>query len=170
MKKILGLLISLFLISGVSFAQNIKFAHINFEQLIDAMPEKEAALKTLQQEFREAQNIIEEMSVELNRRYMNAQKTIDTMSAMGRQMLEEELMNQQQRIQQYQASAEQRLLERRESLLNPIIERAQNAINKVAEKEGYIYVFDVSEGSQVLYFSSKSTDILSLVKKELGIE
>lgn len=170
MKKILTVCITLFLISGFSYAQNLKFGHINFEELIDAMPEKETALKTLQREFREAQNIIEEMSVELNRRYMNAQRSVDSMSAMGRQMLEEELMMQQQRIQQYQATAEQRLMERREALLNPILEKAQAAVKAVAEKEGFVYVFDISEGSQVLYFSSRSTDILPLVKKHLGIE
>lgn len=169
MKKILTICTTLLLLSGISYAQTQKFAHIDFEKLIDAMPEKEVALQTLQKEYKEAQNMIEEMSVELNRKYMNAQKSLDTLSALGRQMLEEELMQQQQRIQMYQKNAEQRLSERRESLLNPILQKAQNSVKEVAEKEGFIYVFDTSEGSQILYFSAKSTDILSLVKKHLGI-
>ncbi len=169
MKKILTICTTLLLLSGISYAQTQKFAHIDFEKLIDAMPEKEVALQTLQKEYKEAQNMIEEMSVELNRKYMNAQKSLDTLSALGRQMLEEELMQQQQRIQMYQTNAEQRLSERRESLLNPILQKAQNSVKEVAEKEGFIYVFDTSEGSQILYFSAKSTDILSLVKKHLGI-
>jgi len=169
MKNFLTICIALLLFSGVSYAQSQKFAHIDFEKLIDAMPEKEVALQTLQKEYKEAQNMIEEMSVELNRKYMNAQKSYDTLSTMGKQMLEEELMQQQQRIQQYQTTAEQRLAERREALLNPILEKAQAAVKEVAEKEGFIYVFDTSEGSQILYFSAKSIDILSLVKKHLGI-
>ncbi|MCK9561842.1 MAG: OmpH family outer membrane protein [Bacteroidales bacterium] len=169
MKKFLTICTTLLLLSGISYAQTQKFAHIDFEKLIDAMPEKEVALQTLQKEYKEAQNMIEEMSVELNRKYMNAQKSLDTLSALGRQMLEEELMQQQQRIQMYQKNAEQRLSERRESLLNPILQKAQNSVKEVAEKEGFIYVFDTSEGSQILYFSAKSTDILSLVKKHLGI-
>ncbi|MFW5851986.1 MAG: OmpH family outer membrane protein [Bacteroidota bacterium] len=169
MKNIIKLIIAFFFISGVSYAQNQKFAHIDFEKLVEAMPEKQQALNALQKEYKEAQDMIEEMSVELNQKYMNAQESYDTLSDMGRQMLEEELMSQQQRIQQYQTSAEEKLMKRREALLNPVIEKAQQAINAVAEEKGYMYVFDVSKGSQVLYFSGKSDDILSLVKKHLGI-
>ncbi|MFO7868608.1 MAG: OmpH family outer membrane protein [Bacteroidales bacterium] len=171
MKNILKFTVAFFLviISSAGIVQAQKFAHVDFQKLVEAMPERQKALQTLQEEYKEAQDMIEEMSVELNQKYMNAQKNYDSLSEMGRQMLEEELMSQQQRIQEYQTNAEKKLSERREELLNPVIEKAQKAIDVVAEEEGYIYVFDVSEGSQVLYFSGKSENILPEVKKQLGI-
>lgn len=146
-----------------------KFAHINFEQLIDAMPEKETALANLQKEYNEVKNLIEEMSVDFNKRMVEVQKTYDSMSQTAKQLVEQELQEKQQRIQGYQVDAEAKLTQRREELLSPILDKAEAAIKKVGEREGFVYVFDVSKGSQVLFFSKSSTDIMSLVKKELGI-
>jgi outer membrane protein len=146
-----------------------KFAHINFEQLIDAMPEKEAALADLQKEYNEVKNLIEEMSVDFNKKVAEAQKVYETLSATAKQMKEQELQELQQRIQTYQLNAEQQLTTRREQLLSPILDKAEAAVQKIGEREGFIYVFDVSKGSQVLFYSKHSTDIMALVKKELGI-
>ncbi|MDR1760829.1 MAG: OmpH family outer membrane protein [Bacteroidales bacterium] len=169
MKNILKItcLALLFVVPTIANAQ--KFAHINFEQLIDSMPEKETALADLQKEYNEVKNLIEEMSVEFNKKVADAQKTYETLSATAKQMLEQDLQESQQRIQSYQLNAEERLAQRREELLSPILNKAEEAIKKVAEREGYIYVFDVSKGTQVLYHSKNSTDVMPLVKKELGI-
>jgi outer membrane protein len=169
MKHFAKLVILTFLLIGASVAQAQKFGHINFEELIDAMPEKQEALNTLQKEYNEVKNLIEEMSVEFNKKLINAQKSYETMSKTSQEMLEKELQESQTRIQQFQSSAEERLMKRREDLLNPIIDKAEAAVKKVAEREGFMYIYDVSKGSQVLYYSSKSIDIMPLVKKELGI-
>lgn len=146
-----------------------KFAHINFEQLIDAMPEKETALADLQKEYNEVRNLIEEMSVDFNKKVAEAQKVYETLSATAKQMKEQELQELQQRIQTYQMNAEQQLTTRREELLSPILDKAEAAVKKIGEREGFIYVFDVSKGSQVIWYSKNSTDIMPLVKKDLGI-
>ncbi|MDR2962909.1 MAG: OmpH family outer membrane protein [Bacteroidales bacterium] len=147
-----------------------KFAHINFEQLVEAMPEKATSLATLQKEYGEVKNLIEEMSVDFNKRVAEAQKTYESLSPSAKQLLEQDLQETQQRIQNFQMNAEQQLTARREELLSPILDKAEAAIKKIAEREGFIYVFDVSKGSQVLYYNPKlSTDVMPLAKKELGI-
>ncbi len=169
MKNIVKITCLALLIAVPTMVNAQKFAHINFEQLIDAMPEKEAALADLQKEYNEVKNLIEEMSVDFNKRYLEVQKTYDTLSQTAKQMVEQELQEKQQRIQTYQMNAEQQLAQRREDLLSPIIDKAEVAIRKIGEREGFIYVFDVSKGSQVLFYSKSSTDVMPLVKKELGI-
>lgn len=169
MKQLLKIASIILLISSTTSAYSQKFGHINFEQLIESMPEKEIALNNLQKEYNEVKNLIEEMSVDYNKKLMNAQKTYDSLSKTSQQMLEQDLQESQMRIQQYQSSAEERLSARREELLNPIIEKAEAAVKKVAERDGFMYIYDVSKGSQVIYYSAKSIDILPLVKKELGI-
>nr|HPH16120.1 OmpH family outer membrane protein [Bacteroidales bacterium] len=159
MKHLAKLVIVSILILGASVAQAQKFGHINFEELIESMPEKQKALDSLQKEYNEVKNLIEEMSVEFNKKLMNAQNSYETMSKTSQEMLERELQESQARIQQFQTTAEERLMKRREELLNPIIDKAEVAVKKVAEREGFMYIYDVSKGSQVLYYSSKSIDV-----------
>ena len=73
-----------------------------------------------------------------------------------------------QRFQEYQAAAQKDIRDLQAKLMQPILEKAHNAIKKVGEDKGFVYVFDTSMGV-LLYQSAKSTDILPLVKKELGI-
>lgn len=169
MKHLVKIAIFSFFILGTTVVNAQKFGHINFEELIESMPEKQEALNNLQKEYNEVKNLIEEMSVEFNKKLMSAQKSYDTMSKTSQEMLEKELQESQLRIQQFQTTAEERLMKRREELLNPIIDKAEAAVKKVAEREGFMYIYDVSKGSQVLYYSSKSIDIMPMVKKELGI-
>ena len=100
------------------------------------MPEKQKALDSLQKEYNEVKNLIEEMSVEFNKKLMNAQNSYETMSKTSQEMLERELQESQARIQQFQTTAEERLMKRREELLNPIIDKAEVAVKKVAEHKG----------------------------------
>ena len=69
MKTITKITLAVLLVCGVSFnSQAQKFGHINFEELIAAMPEKAEAQKTLEKEYNEMKDIIESISVELNKK------------------------------------------------------------------------------------------------------
>ncbi|MCQ2958887.1 MAG: OmpH family outer membrane protein [Bacteroidales bacterium] len=170
MKQFVKIAIAVLFISGLSFnSQAQKFGHINFEELVASMPEKNEAQKTLEKEYNEMRSIIESMSVEFNKKFLAAQKSSDTLSSASKQLLEQDLNDMQNRIMQYQQNAEVQLNKRQQELLDPILDKAEAAIKAVASKEGFLYIFDISEGSQILYFSDKSIDVMSLVKKELGI-
>ena len=170
MKKVVKFVVAALFVCGVSLnTQAQKFGHIDFEELISAMPEKADAQKTLEKEYNEMKGIIESMSVEFNKKMLAAQQSYDTLSKASQQLLEQELQDMQNRIMQYQQNAETQLNQRQQELLNPIIDKAEAAIKKIAAKEGFFYIFDISKGSQVLYFSDKSIDVMPLVKKELGI-
>ena len=50
----------------------------------------------------------------------------------------------------------------------PIQKKAMDTVNELAKKEGYIYVFDLS---QILYFDpAQSTDLTPAARKALGIK
>ena len=150
-------------------SQAQKFGHINYEELVAAMPERDEAQKTLEKEYNEMKSILESMSVEFNKKLL-ASQSADTLSETGKKMLAQELQDMQTRIEQYQRNGEQHLAQRQQELLEPLLDKAEKAIKAVATKEGFLYIFDVSTGSQVLFFSDKSIDIMPLVKKELGIQ
>ena len=56
-----------------------------------------------------------------------------------------------------------------QQLMGPVITKAQDATKKVAQAAGYTIVFDVAAGAMAYYNEATVTNILPLVKKELGI-
>lgn len=171
MRKLVKIMLSALCVCSFGFtSQAQKFGHINYEDLVAAMPEREEAQKTLEKEYNEMKSILESMSVEFNKKLLASEQSADTLSETGKKMLAQELQDMQTRIEQYQRSGEQRLAQRQQELLEPLLDKAEKAIKAVATKEGFLYIFDVSTGSQVLFFSDKSIDIMPQVKKEMGIQ
>lgn len=172
MKKLSYLLaISLFVVcvfTNVNAQTKGKFAHIDSQALITAMPEKEAAQKKLQEEASALETELVAMQDEMQKKYKDYLAKKETLTDIVRQSKETELQDLQTRIQSFQTTAQEQLEKKEAELLQPIIDKAKKAIEDIAKEKGYIYVLDVSLGV-ILYFSSESEDILPLVKKKLGI-
>ncbi|HPF93708.1 MAG TPA: OmpH family outer membrane protein [Tenuifilaceae bacterium] len=172
MKRILttALVAVLLILTSNVFAQsNPKFAHINGQELLTIMPDRDSAELKLQAYGQDLSEQIEELHVEYNNKVQNYMQRRETLTDAIREAREKELTELQQRIQEFESTAQQDYQRMQGELMRPLMEKADKAIKAVAEREGYIYVFDVSAGS-VVFFSKESTDILPLVKKELGIE
>lgn len=170
MKRLFQTILATVFVCGLACSvQAQKFGHINYEELISAMPEKAEAQKTIEKEYAEMQGILESMSVEFNKKMLTYRQQKDTLSQASKEILEQELNDMQNRIMQYQNNAESQLNNRQQELLKPLLDKAEKAIETVAKREGFLYIFDVSTGSQVLFYSDKSIDVMPLVKKELGV-
>jgi outer membrane protein len=169
MKKIVtfSFIAVLMLLAGMVNGQ--KFAHINSQELLSSMPESDSAqakIESMAQDF-EAQ--LEEMQVELNKKYDDYLNNRDKYTPLIRQTKESEIADMNDRIQQFQAIAQQELEDQRNTLLRPILEKANNAVKAVAEEHDFLYVFDLSLGNPI-YFSDESVDILPMVKEKMGIK
>jgi outer membrane protein len=173
MKRILGIsALALFIIFAGqrADAQSFKFAHINSDELIRAMPEYDSAMAKLEKTRKELVNALEIMQVELNNKYEAYNKESKNLTDLVRQTKEQELQDLQGRIQEFQQNASTKLQEEQTALTQPIFTKVDKAIKDVGKEGGFIYVFDVAKG-QVLYFDdTKSTNILSLVKTKLGVK
>lgn len=161
-----SLLIVFLMAGGTVSAQ--KFAHINSQELLAAMPESDSAQSKIEKMAKEYELQLEEMQVEWNKKYDDYLQKRDTYTELIRQTKESEITDMQQRIQQFQVIAQQELETQRDNLLRPILEKANKAVREVAEENNYIYVFDISMGNPI-YFSEQSVDILPKVKQKLGI-
>jgi outer membrane protein len=160
--------VALIALSSSSFAQALKFAHINGQELLLAMPERDSAEAKLKAYGQDLSEQIEELHVEYNNKVQSYMQRRATLTDAIREARERELTELQQRIQEFEQTAQVDYQRMQAEVMRPLMEKADAAIKKVAEREGYIYVFDVTAGS-VVYFSKASIDILPLVKKELGI-
>ncbi|MDX9845380.1 MAG: OmpH family outer membrane protein [Tenuifilaceae bacterium] len=161
---------SLLICTGSIFAQTTpKFAHINGQELIQIMPERDSAEVKLNAYGQDLQEQIEELHVEYNNKLQTYMQRRETFTPAIREAREKELTGLQQRIQEFEQTAQQDFQRMQGELMRPLMEKADAAIKKVAKEQGVMYVFDLSTGG-VVYFSEQSIDLLPLVKKELGIK
>ncbi len=170
MRKVLFVaVIALFTVAGTNvIAQNYKFGHINSQEILSAMPDRDSAEAKIKKYALSLQEQIEQLQVEFNKKYQDYLQKRSTFTDAIREMKEKELTDMQQRAQEYQLVAEQDYQRYQSEVMKPVIEKADAAIKKVAKANGFTYIFDTSSGV-LLYFSEQSIDITPLVKKELGI-
>ena len=166
MKKLFILIAA---ILGVCTVSAQKFARINMQDVVTAMPEFAEAEKNLEAFGKDLQEQMEQIQVEFNNKLADFQKNQATMAASIKQMKQQELEQLQQRFAEFQQIAQQDFQKKQQELLEPLQEKAQNAINKVAKANGYIAVIDTSVPSFAYVDEAQVVDIAPLVKKELGI-
>lgn len=168
MKQLKNLLLATVLcVASVSLSNaQSKVAHINTQELIQAMPEMKAAQTQLETLSKTYQTDMQASITE----YQNTAKQYDAEAATkteeenAKRM--QELQEKQMRIQQFQSDAQKDLQKKEMDLLKPITEKARTAILKVARAQGFQYVLDSAQGVTIL---ADGKDLLNDVKKELGI-
>lgn len=156
-------------VSAGAFSQTqLKIGHVNFDEIMAALPERDSAQAVLEKESKELQSAYEEMSVDYNKLYDDYQKGLATYSAVVRKAKEDELIDKQKRMAEFEQNASGILQNRNVELLKPIIEKINTAINKYATDNGFTYILDISKGS-VVFTSKDSQNITQMVIKALKV-
>ena len=166
--KVMFLGVALFVMSGVANAQ-VKIAHVNTAEILDAMPDKAKAEKSLEKYYGELQSQLETMAKEYQTKMQDYEANQATMSNLVKQSKEKEIVDLQTRITQFQANAENEFENKRAELLKPILDKIQNAINAVGKEKGYTYMLDLATGAAV-YVGDNAVDATKDVKSKLGIK
>ena len=167
----IAVLIIVIAMAGQSaMAQSFKFGHINSDELIQSMPEYDSATKKLDSYRKELVNALELMTVELNTKNEAYQKESKNLSDIVKQTKEQELMDMNKRIQDFQTNAQTQLQNKQTEVFQPIYARVDKAIKDVGKDNGYLYVFDTAKGALLYFDEAKSTNVMSLVKTKLGVK
>jgi len=161
--------IAAFAFVGKAQAQDLKFGHVNIQQMVAELPDKVAADKELQAEATKLQEQLQVMQQDLQTKYNDYMAQRDTLPDLIRATKEKEIQDYEQRMQQYSQMAQQSLGQKEQQLLQPIIMKVQKAIDEVGQEQGLIYIFDIST-QVVVYHSDKSIDCAPLVKAKLGAQ
>ena len=156
----------LLLITSAITAQELKFGHVNVQELIMELPDKKDADTKLQAVAQILQDRLKVMSEEHEKKYRDYIAQRETMPELIRTTTEKEIQDIEQRLQNYQLMAQQTLQKKEQELYQPILEKVQRAIDAVGQEQGLIYIFDISS-QVVLYHSEKSLDCGPLVKAKL---
>ena len=165
MKKIF-LFAAMALISAAAFAQP-KFAHVNFQELYQLMPEADQARATMTASQNEAMETYQTMVEEYQSKLTQYQQKASTWTQTIRESKEKELMDMEQRINEFQTNIQQELAAQQNELMAPLVQKAQETVSNLAKAGGYIYVFDAP---QMLYIDpAQSTDLTPAARKALNI-
>jgi len=148
-------------------AQNLKFAHVNLQELVYLSADYESAQKTLIASQKEAQDTYQSMVDEFNTKYSEYQQKAGTWTSTILETKQNELSRIQQSIQEFQQNIQVELQQQESDLINPIQQKALEAVQKLAKDGGYVYVFEV--GSLLYVNEAQSTDLTPAARRALGI-
>lgn len=167
--KVFFLAAALFVVNGIASAQTLKIAHVNTSQIMEEMPERSKAEKSLETYYNELQEQIKTMYGEYQTKLQDYQSNAETMSNLVRQSKEKELIDLESRITAFQSNAETEFDNKRVELLKPLLEKIQKAIDAVGKEKGYTYILDTATGAAV-YIGADAVDVTKDVKAKLGIK
>ncbi len=170
MKKLL-VVISFVLLAGTTslMAQtNAKLGYINTNELMQIMPGIDTVQEGIKNHEAYLTQTLQSMMTEYQAKETEYKEKVATMSQIIRQTKEKDLLDMQQRINDFRQNAQIDLQRKQAELVKPVAEKAQAAIKKVAEANGYTYVFDISSQALVIY--EKGDNLMDKVKAELGIK
>jgi outer membrane protein len=160
------LLAVLFLLCTAGVQAQMKIAHLNQAELLNAMPETRAIEDSLKKIAAGMDGDLELMLIdiqELEDEINNTPNMLPSTKKAKQGLLAQMKLN----VQQFQMDAQADLSAQQDSLLAPVIAKVKKAIDEVCLEKGYNYVFDTSLGNPV--YTDPKHDILADVKRKLGI-
>ncbi|RDK83008.1 OmpH family outer membrane protein [Marinirhabdus gelatinilytica] len=165
--KLIAIAIVLFVgTTSLTQAQST-IAHINTQELVEAMPEMKAAQSQLEKLKKTYDTQLKDMYKELETKAKQFDAEAATKTDEENAKRVEQVQGMQQNIQAFNQQAMQDLQKKEVDILQPILDKARQAIQKVARAQGIQYVYDSTPGGGLLLADGK--DLLADVKKELGI-
>jgi outer membrane protein len=149
--------------NGTSYSQSqLKIGHVDVMKILSELPERDSAQLVLDKETKEIESSFEEMQVIYNKLVDDYTKGLSTYSELVKKAKEDEILDKQKRLQEFEQNATATLQKRNTELLQPIYEKIIKTIEKVATQNGFTYILDVSKGS-VAFTSKDSQNIDPLV-------
>lgn len=156
---------------GTTVASAQKYGHLNFGNLISAMPEVKEADTELEAYQQQLVAKGEDMAKSFQEDYGKFVTDVQsgTLPPKTQQERQQALEKKQQEILAYEQEIVQKVQAKRQELLQPIVQRAEKAVQEVAKENGFTMIFDSSAFNAVL-FAQDATDVMAMVKGKLGVE
>ena len=170
MKKLFKVaLVALCFLAVGNFAKaQTKIGYVNFEAVLQQMPEFKTVQTTLDTYQKQFIDQINAMQTELQSKGQEYQKTQATMTDAIRTTKQAELQDIQTRIQNLNQSAQQQVEAKSNELVKPLSDKARTAIEAVAKEKGYTYV--INSNQTQLIVSPPGDDLMAAVKLKLGLK
>jgi len=146
-------LLGMLFLTSVVFAQQaaLKIGFVNSETIIKELPEAKDSQSKLETMLKGWQDEIEKRGQALQSKYEEYQKQANMLNESSKQAKQKELVEEEQKLNQYRQEKQQELTVQREKIMKPIQEKVFKAIEKVAKEKKLSFVFDKATEVPVLY-------------------
>ncbi|MDD2798238.1 MAG: OmpH family outer membrane protein [Bacteroidales bacterium] len=161
------IMLSLLLVCTVGiFAQDLKFGHVNIQELAAGMPEMKEGKAKLDGISKQYEGELAKMYEELNKKYTDFVAAKDSLTDAIKARRTQELQELEQRFNNFRQSSTEEVQKQQGELERSVMEAIIKAVKEVGDENGYVYIMDKNN---TLYISStKSTDVMDLVKAKLA--
>lgn len=168
MKKI-AIVVFVFLATALS-ATAQKYAMVDMEYVMSAIPAYETANEQLEQISKKWQKEVENILLEVQTMYKNYQTELVFLSDEMKVKREEEIIAREKEaddLKRKYFAADGELFKKREALIKPIQDEVYNALKELCEQNGYQLVIDKSSAMSVVYVAPK-LDVSDQLLEKLG--
>ena len=168
MKKMIIALVAVVMSVGMASAQN--YMVVDSEKIFKSISEYNAALTQLDNLAKSYQQQVDAKYAQVEALYNAYQQQKANLSAAGRAMRENEILEKESETIKFQESIfgnEGTMMKKRIELIQPIQERVFKAIEAYAKENGFDMVLDIASNATMLYYSPKidrTEAVIKLVK------
>lgn len=149
-------------------ADEMKVGFIYSEQIMVEYQEAVDAMKKLEAEATELQNVYKEMQADYQKLIEDYEKRKLVSSDAWKKAKQNEIVSKEQQLQNYQMEhfgQDGSIYAKEEEYLGPVLDKINETLKKVGEEEGYAFVFDASKGTIV--YADEALDLTQKVLDEL---
>ena len=165
MKNFKTLLLIAVLTLGVTSVSNAqKIGHVDYQRVIDNMPETRALTTTLEKLGKSYQSEIEGLKKKLEAKVQKYTAEQATQTETTNKTRAQEVQVDKARFDQAQQAAYQEMQKRQAQDLEPIVMKAEKAIKAIAAEKGILYVFDAKS-----LIVKQGEDLYAAAKAKLGL-
>lgn len=154
-------------------AQAPKIGYTNLDYILAQLPEAKQIESQLKEYEKQLQGQLQSKYAEYEQKLDTYRRAQATMAEIVKQDKEQELLNLQNSIREFEEKAQGEMQKKQVDLLEPVLEKIQKSIDKVAAANAYTYIFsthtDYGGSAVILYAKNKEDNISDLVLKDLGV-
>lgn len=154
------------------FAHAQKYAYVNTEYILQNIPEFASAQEEIDKLSIEWQKEIENKFAEIDALYKKFQNDAPLLTQDMCNRRENEIVTKERAakdLQKKRFGVDGDLFKRRQELVQPIQDKIYTAIEKRAKQRQYVFVFDRSDNTGIMYADPRN-DISNDVLKDMGYE
>lgn len=154
-----------------AFAQDLKFGYFNRGEIFQSMPETVAATKKIDEIAKNYETELMKMQEEYQKKGSDFVAAKDSLPEAIKVRRMTEIQDLEQRLQAFYQDSQNEIKKTQQDLIIPINAKLSNAVKAVGQDQGFIYIFDISANSGLMYWSvDKCIDVTNAVRAKLNLK
>ncbi len=148
-----------------TFAQ--KVGYLNFQELVQDMPEIKKVKVKMDSLNMQWEETIKMTNEDIQKKMADYEAHVATWTPTIKSLKEKDIIDLRGKAESLNQTAQEDLQAQQKKLLEPIVKRAKEGVAIVAKEGGYTMVIDSS--AEILVYTNPADDLLPLVRKKIGL-